>query len=315
MDRGTKMSEINVNLTVVVIACMIAVCSVMTMLCYRRHAKKTFDTLNDMIDSLMENRFQEETFDESRLSALESKFAHYLRASQVSARNVAEERNKIKGLITDISHQTKTPLSNILLYSELLRESSLDKESLENAAYISQQAQKLSFLITSLVQLSRMETGIITMQPEYRDVRALAEKIYSQYRPAAEQKGLYLNLGGHKEDTDLYMAKYDEKWTMEAVGNIVDNAIKYTETGGITLSVKSYEMFCCLEISDTGIGIAEEETAQIFARFYRSRAVSQKQGVGIGLYLAREIISAQDGYIKVASRLNEGTVFGVYLIR
>lgn len=318
MDRNTKMSRINVNHIVVVITCITVVCSVIVVLCYRYHTKKTFDALNDMIDSLTENRFREQTFDESRLSALENKFAHYLLASQVSARNVAEERNKIKELITDISHQTKTPISNILLYSELLHEGSLDQESLKNAAYIHQQAQKLSFLITSLVQLSRLETGMITIQPENGNVRALAEKIYSQYKPIAEQKGLFLNLSENTEKNTVsnpYTAKYDEKWTMEAVGNIMDNAIKYTDTGGITISVKPYELFCCMEISDTGPGIAEEEQAQIFARFYRSPAVSQKQGVGIGLYLAREIIAAENGYIKVKSRPGAGTVFCVYFVK
>lgn len=305
------------NFIVASAACIVVVVSILIVLRYRHNVRKTFDTLNRMIDSVLEGNFSEEIFDETKLSALESKLAHYLRASEVSARNVAEERNKIKTLVADISHQTKTPLSNLLLYSELLKESDLDGDNRKNVEAISEQAQKLRFLIDALVKLSRLETGIITVQPKLGDVQSLAQTLYSQYRSLAEQQGLYLTLCAPDvpEGCDGCRAKFDEKWTLEALENIMDNAIKYTETGGITIQVRAYEMFCCINIADTGIGIPEEEQAQIFSRFYRSQSVSQKQGVGIGLYLAREIIAAEDGYIKVRSKCGEGSTFSVYLAK
>ena len=247
------------------------------------------------------------------MSALESKFANYLHASKLSVRNVAEERNKIKELITDISHQTKTPITNIILYSELLMENCQDKAERKDIDALYQQAQKLNFLIASLVNLSRLETGIVAVCPVKNNVIHLVGHIYHQYQSVAEQKGLYLNLDKYDANESLYMAKYDEKWTVEAIGNIVDNAVKYTEKGGIAISVKSYEMFCCIEIIDTGIGISEEELSKIYKRFYRSQSVSQIQGTGIGLYLAREIISAEGGYIKAVSKMGEGTKFCIYL--
>lgn len=104
------------------------------------------------------------------------------------------------------------------------------------------------------------------------------------------------------------------KWTLEAVSNIVDNAIKYTPSGGsVTICSQEYEMFVCIRIADTGIGMSEEETAKIFTRFYRSSEVSDERGVGIGLYLAREIIAKEGGYIKVSSKKGEGSVFSVFL--
>ena len=110
------------------------------------------------------------------------------------------------------------------------------------------------------------------------------------------------------------MACFDVKWTTEAIENIVDNAIKYTPEGGdITLAVTSYELFLRIDIADTGIGIAESEYADIFKRFYRSQAVNTIEGVGIGLYLARQIITGQGGYIKVTSTLGQGTTFSVFL--
>lgn len=298
------------------ISCVVMICSIIIVLVYRHQTVKTFESLNNMIDGIMENVFEEEVFDESRLSALESKFAHYLFASRMSSQNVVQELEKIKGLITDISHQTRTPISNILLYCEMVMEHSRSDEDQQNLEALHQQAEKLNFLIATLVKLSRLESGIITVNAVRNNVKELVAEVCSQYKPFVEQKGLYMQLiQSDDRDNNGFMAKYDKKWTMEAVGNIIDNAIKYTDKGGITISVIPYEMFCCIEISDTGIGILEDETALVFKRFYRSQSVNQIQGVGVGLYLAREIISAGNGYIKVISKLGEGTKFFVYLPR
>ena len=113
-------------------------------------------------------------------------------------------------------------------------------------------------------------------------------------------------------DTDI-SAAFDMKWTTEALANIVDNAIKYTEHGTIRISAVSYEMFARIDISDTGTGISESEQAKIFARFYRSNSVQKQEGVGIGLYLARQIISGEGGYIKVASVPGKGSAFSIFL--
>ena len=178
---------------------------------------------------------------------------------------------------------------------------------------MNEQAQKLQFLIAALVKMSRLEAGIIKVHPIQSDVKDMIEKIRTQYYQIAIEKGLDFLCVAPLISPQRLIAFFDEKWTIEAIGNIVDNAIKYTNQGSITLRIKPYEMFCCIEIADTGMGIAEEEQAQIFARFYRSKRVSQKSGVGIGLYLAREIIMEEGGYIKVQSKLGEGSVFSVYL--
>lgn len=297
---------------IAVLCAAAAVISIISMLIYRRHIIKTFDKLNEMADSLMGGTFSESVFNESRLSAVESKFAHYLLFSQVSSKNVAAQHDKIKELITDISHQTKTPIANILLYSEMLMENTQSDENRQNLEALHQQAEKLNFLIASLVKLSRLETGIVSVNADTNNVKKLVMEVCEQYKPLAEQKGLYLYFS-EPDDDKSYMAEFDEKWTAEAIGNIVDNAIKYTDNGGITVSIRRYEMFCCIEIADTGIGISEEETALIFKRFYRSQSVNKIQGIGVGLYLAREIVSAENGYIKVMPQSGGGTKFCVYL--
>ncbi len=258
----------------------------------------------------MNGTFTETTFDESRLSALETRFAHYLSASETSARNVTMEKNRIKSLIADISHQTKTPIANLLLYCELLKEENLTDSVRSNVDAIYAQLEKLRFLIDSLVKLSRLENGIITLSPKAQPLKPMLQNILEQYRPKARSKNLRIEYN----DTDV-IAQYDLKWTSEAIGNLVDNAIKYTEHGGITISVSSYEMFSRIDITDTGVGIPETEQSKIFARFYRSEYAKEQEGVGIGLFLAREIVSMQGGYIKVSSEPQHGTTFSVFLPR
>lgn len=131
----------------------------------RHRTGKILDSIERMLDLAMNGSFTEKNFDESRLSSLETRFAHYLSASAISARNVSIEKDKIKTLIADISHQTKTPVSNLLLYSELLIEEPLTESAMDSAEAIHDQAEKLRFLIDALVRLSRLENGIITLSP------------------------------------------------------------------------------------------------------------------------------------------------------
>lgn len=280
---------------------------------YRYNEKRIYQRLDKMLSDAMEGVFTEQNFDEKMQSALEAKWAHYLSAAEYTTKRQAEEKEKIKTLISDISHQTKTPIANISLYSELLLEQELPKEARQYTVALNEQAGKLNFLVTTLVKMSRLETGILTLQPKEGTVEELLQKIHQDMLPKAKEKGLDLML--EQEEGDKHTAIFDEKWTMEAVSNIVDNAIKYTARGSITMNIQPYEFFCCIQIKDTGMGISEEEQNKIFARFYRSAAAGSSEGVGIGLYLAREILSGQGGYIKVSSLLGEGSVFSIYLPR
>lgn len=292
--------------------CLIVILLCIGFILYHFHTLRTMRCLEDMINAAIEGSFSEHIFDESRLSALESRFAKYLSASETSFKNTAMEKDKIKTLISDISHQTKTPISNILLYSELLAEQNLTEESKQYVSALTMQTEKLKFLITSLVKLSRLETGILTLSPRKAPVFPMLETLARQYAPLAKEKGLFLSLPEMEQNRNSF-AIFDEKWTAEAIGNLIDNAIKYTEKGSITLSVISYEMFLCIQVKDTGIGIPEEEHTKIFSRFYRSESVHEKPGVGIGLFLTREIIMLEGGYIKVSSIPGKGSAFSIFL--
>lgn len=274
-------------------------------------ADKVIERLNRMIDNAIEGRSIESGFDETRMSALETKLSHYLAANSATKSQLAEEKVKINELISDISHQTKTPVANILLYAQILAESNLQEREVQCVQSLMDQAEKLNFLITSLVKASRLETGIIVVSPKKSDIQSLLDEVTCQLLPKAEDNGITLTC----ERTEIH-AVFDPRWTAEAVCNIVENAIKYTPQGGsICIRVCAYELFARIDIVDTGIGICEEETAKIFTRFYRSPIVSDIEGVGIGLYLAREIISSEGGYIKVKSIPQRGSTFSVFLAR
>ncbi|WP_288859405.1 sensor histidine kinase KdpD [uncultured Flavonifractor sp.] len=251
------------------------------------YTRRLLARLDRMLADAVDGSFRESRFDESRLSALEGRLARFLNGSAASARELEGKRAAIQTLISDISHQTKTPIANILLYASLLAEGELSPEQAAQAATLSRQAEKLSFLIQALVKASRLETGIITTAPEPQPVGPLLEGALAQARPQAE-----------------------------ALFNVVDNAVKYTPAGGrVTLSAVPLGQFCRVDVSDTGIGIPEEEQGRIFGRFYRGGAVRAEEGVGIGLYLVREILRRQGGYVKVASRPGQGTTFSLYLPR
>lgn len=302
MQDKTVIIILSASLLCLLAAAIIA----LTDLHYRRRSLRR---MRDMIQSAIDGTFRAETFDESLAASIENKLAEYLAATETQMGKTAAEQEKTKTLIADISHQTKTPIANLLLYTELLKEEG-GKDS-DTVALLESQVKKLDFLIQSLVKLSRLETGILVLHPCKSELSQLLREAEEQYAARAQEKGLYLHV--LSEEAQEITACFDHKWTMEALGNLIDNAIKYTETGGVTVRVKAYELFVSIEVEDTGIGIAEEEHAKVFGRFYRSMSVADEQGVGIGLYLAREILRQQSGYIQLASEVGKGTVFSLYL--
>ena len=274
----------------------------------RRRSRKILENLGKMLEAAMEGNFTEDSFDESFLSALESSFAHYLAASTVSARKVDAEKEKLKALIGDISHQTKTPIANILLYTQLLKEQPGNTDCLEA---LEGQTKKLQSLIDALVKTSRLETGVIALHPEPGELWSVMTSAVSQLRPKAEEKGVRIALE-HGEAN----AVFDPKWTEEALYNLLDNAVKYTPSGGrVSVTAAVYPMFSAVLVQDTGPGIAEEEQPKIFQRFYRGTAYREQEGVGIGLYLVRQIAEGQGGFVKVRSQPGQGSTFSLYLPR
>ena len=273
---------------------------------YRRRSGRLLENLNRMLDLAMAGSFTEGSFDETMLSALESKLAHYLAASTVSAQNVQAEKEKLKALIGDISHQTRTPISNLLLYTQLLSEQPENRDCLEA---LDAQARKLQSLIDALVKTSRLESGVIALHPVPEELQKTIRAALSQIAPKAAAKGILITL----EPADA-QAIFDPKWTEEAIYNLLDNAVKYTQ-GEVCITATENPLFSAVHIRDTGPGIPEEEQAKVFQRFYRGAEHAEEEGVGIGLYLVRQIAQGQGGYVKVSSQVGAGSTFSLYLPR
>lgn len=238
-----------------------------------------------------------------RLVRLSHQYAH--KNSEIS-----EEKDKLKELVSDISHQTKTPIANIKLYLEMMADEADFDRNQEYLKKMNGQVDKLDFLLQSMVKMSRLETGTIKIQKQNSPLSDTLAMAISNVVIKAEKKNIKIDVQ-YDERLEL---NHDKKWTAEAIFNILDNAVKYTNDGGnIHIVVCKQELFTKISIEDTGKGIAPERQATIFKRFYREPEVHDNEGVGIGLYLAREIITLQNGYIEVQSQVGQGSTFMIYL--
>ncbi|WP_245227349.1 MULTISPECIES: sensor histidine kinase [Terrisporobacter] len=292
-----------------IVAVTVVIIVIPIILLYRRKIKKTMNYLNDMLDSAIDGSFAADTFDESALSALEEKMFRFLSSCAVSSQNLTMEKENIKRLISDISHQTKTPVANILLYSQILMEHDLPQDSEVCAKALATQAEKLDFLMLALVKVSRLESGIITVNPQKGTMKELINAVIAQIRPKAEEK--QITVEAELTNGRVY---YDSKWTVEAIYNVLDNAVKYSHCRStVTIRCIPYNLFFRIDVIDQGIGIAEDEQGKIFSRFYRSSNVSGREGMGLGLFLTREILSEGGGYIKVSGALDRGSTFSIFL--
>lgn len=274
-------------------------------------SRRLLRRLGEMLERAEAGQFREEVFDESRQSALETKLAHTLSAGALSREAVEAEKVRIQSLLTDLSHQIKTPAANVLLYAQLLAEQSLAEEGRTCAAALEAQAEKLRALTEVLTRLSRLETGILDLHPVPGALDPMLAEAAAQFAPKAAEKGVALTVVPSGAE-----AVFDPKWTGEAVCNLLDNAVKYTPAGGaVTVGAAVYELFCRVRVADTGPGVPEEERSKIFRRFYRAPGTREQEGVGVGLYLAREIAQGQGGYLKVDPAEGGGAVFSVFLPR
>lgn len=223
---------------------------------------------------------------------------------------ISQEKDKLKELVSDISHQTKTPIANIKLYIEMMEEETDAGRKQEYLKKMNGQVDKLDFLLQSMVKMSRLETGTMKIQKHNAPLADTLAMAISNVVIKAEKKNIKIDVQ-YDERLEL---NHDKKWTAEAIFNILDNAVKYTRDGGnIHIVVCRQEVFTKISIEDTGKGIVPERQATIFTRFYREPEIHDTEGIGIGLYLAREIITLQNGYIEVQSQVGQGSTFMIYL--
>ena len=238
------------------------------------------------------------------LEKIEDIFSFQLAESQ-------NEKRELQAMISELTHQIKTPASNIQMYCEMFSDPDISSEEAKQfVMIIKQQLGKLEFLLDVLVKSSRLENDMINLQMEnIRLIETLAVAVNSVIQKA-EHKRIDISVSC-RPAIQVY---HDMKWTAEAIENILDNAIKYTpENGKVLISVEVGEMYTVIKIKDTGKGIEAAHINDIFKRFYREKSSSKDEGLGLGLYLARNIVHLQGGYVSVHSSLGKGSNFFICL--
>ncbi len=284
----------------------------------RRQKMEQTDFANDIcdtVDYLMNGCDPEnyQPYEDSQISKVQGKLLQYYDRMQEGRRQSEQDKQTIQELVSDISHQVKTPIANIRMFTNILQQHSLTEEKrTEFLDTMTAQINKLDFQMQSLIKMSRLETGTFTLHMEENSLYNTIARAVNSIWAKADQKQIRIDV-----ECDSHAAvKHDTRWTAEALDNSLDNAVKYTPEGGsISIRVRPWQFYTRIDITDTGIGIAAAHYNDVFQRFYRAQEVSAAEGVGLGLYLARGIITRQKGYISVKSEVGEGTTFSVFLLQ
>ena len=223
------------------------------------------------------------------------------------AENQRQTKEFLQDIISDVSHQIKTPLSALKMYHEIIESHKNDAATVSSFTEKSQrEIKRMEDVIYTLLKLARLDAGIIQMEKTPENLSVLMQDVLERFETWAEREHKTITLSG-KEDVVL---SCDALWVSEAIGNIVKNALEHTENGGhIGVKWSQSPLMTQIEISDDGKGIHPEDLYNIFKRFYRSRFSSDVHGIGLGLPLAKSIVEAHGGTISVTSSLGAGTTF------
>lgn len=266
------------------------------------------NTIENLIAGNISNDFSQ--LDDNILSKLQAQL-HRLNNVLLSHKENAVNQNKsTTKAISDINHQLKTPLTNLNIYINLLKNEDLSSsERKKYIANIDSQITKLNWLMDSLMKLTALETSVLELNKKRQPLIDAVLRAIEQVELSAEAKNIDIKLTADENIS----CQYDMRWITESIFNILDNAVKYSkEASVIKVEVNKYELFCYVKINDSAEVIEKEQINKIFDRFYRGENTGGVEGTGLGLYIAREIICRHNGYIKV-NKAADGNVFGVYL--
>lgn len=298
----------------VFMAVILAGCAVVCILLkryYQDRMEATYQEMLQKLDKAIGGEVQDLVYDESMDAAVAERLNRVIRITGMNQGKAERERDIIKTLISDITHQVRTPITNIMLYVGLLQEQDLDTASMRLVDKIQKQSDKLDFFMKELVKSSYTEKEMISIHPEMTSVEEILDTACQMVELAAMKKKIDIV----QEEIEA-VCFADKKWTTEALGNVLDNAVKYSpENSKVTVRGILYESFICIQVEDQGIGIKTEEQGMVFERFYRSKDVGSEPGFGIGLYLVREVLVKQGGYAKIKSEIGKGTTVQLYLSR
>lgn len=223
------------------------------------------------------------------------------------ADNELREKEFLKNTISDISHQLKTPLAALNIYNGLLQDEAEASSNVKEFATLSEQElDRIETLVQNLLKITKLDAGSIVIEKTKENVSDMMRDIelHFAYRARQEQKKIVLS------GSDNVLLLCDRDWLIEAIDNIVKNALDHTEKGDtVRIAWNALSSAVQIAVKDNGCGIHPEDLHHIFKRFYRSRFSKDKQGIGLGLPLAKAIVEAHNGTIEVDSELGIGTTF------
>lgn len=261
---------------------------------------------------------RKQQFADTQESKLEAQLRKILRQSAVLQEQARKDREGLAGLLSDLSHQLKTPLANVVMDAELLQEGGLSEEERRNfELHIREQAEKMQWLLSALVKASRLENGIVHFEAVRQDILpTLAQSVSAVYGQAQEKDiTIELEEAQGAQISGGCLLYHNRKWTAEAITNILENAVKYSPRGSrIRIVLEPLSIYTKINIFDQGPGVPQEEYHQIFQRFYRGSHMQETEGTGLGLYLAQVILAQEKGYAAVSENPEGGSCFSVFLL-
>lgn len=274
--------------------------------------RRAWRRLDEMLERVIEGRsFEDVTFDERELSLISNRLQTISRKLAVEVDRANREKEQVKQLVSNISHQLKTPLANVMMYEELLESRDLTGEQKTVFTQkLRNQTEKIDWLLRSLFKMTKLEQNAMEFQIREASIQETIKAAIHVVYEKAFQKGIEIRADGF-DDIQLL---HDPRWTSEVFENLLENAIKYTKGAGIIrLSLQRLENYSVIHVADHGIGIPGHELPYVFDRFYRGKEAEGTEGSGIGLYLSKLILEQEKGYMTVKSRAGQGSTFSVFL--
>lgn len=301
------------NATYYIIICSLCMGIIILLLCYgyfREQHRIMENAISQITEYISGNKdVTIECNDEGELYRLLHEVNSLVAILNAHAENEKSAKKFLRNTISDISHQLKTPLAALNIYNGIIQNESKELPTIQEFSQFSEQElDRIETLVHSLLKITKLDAGTIELEKSLENVSELAENIKKHFLFRAEQEGKEIHLSGNEEISLLC----DRNWIIEAIGNLVKNALDHTEKGGIIrIEWRAFASIVQITVKDNGSGIHPEDLHHIFKRFYRSRFSKDVQGIGLGLPLAKAIIEAHNGTIEVDSTLSTGTSFTI----
>lgn len=278
---------------------------------------KSINILNKRAESIIEGNVSyvdTNTFKEGALESLRVQFSLMQNRIKASIDELQKEKLKLKDIVNDISHQFKTPIAAMTMYTDILKDAdNMDKADVEYfLGLTTEQVGRMDWLVRTLLKYARLEGNVVEYKKEKQSLNETVRECVDNFAVQAFEKNLKLSFESSNE-IEFY---HDRKWLQEAIMNIIKNAIEHTKSGGeVLIKNEESDMFVRIYIKDNGEGISKEDIPRIFERFHKGSNSVNPKSIGIGLSLSKNIIEGNNGSIKVKSKLNYGSEFIITFLK